>query len=146
MVLQWNVAPSAALHLVPVCACLTDTSHTSYHCSLWVDRCSQWLMLVGNSVVLHMCCSAACPRVTFLCVCAYFCVQKKKPNVRCWTKSLNKEPAISVPPLPVFFCCLCYCCFIVRDVVLPVCSASKAPPPAFSPFHHLHRLCQVDLG
>lgn len=74
MVAQWGVSPSAALHPVPVCACLTDTSHTGCHCSLWVDWCSQWLMLAWSSVVLHVCCSTACPQVTFpLCVCLSEC-------------------------------------------------------------------------
>lgn len=66
---QWGVAPSAALHPVPECACLTDTSYTGYHCSLCADWCSQWVMLAGTSMVLHVCCSTACPQVTFLCVC-----------------------------------------------------------------------------
>lgn len=69
MMAQWGVAPSAALHPVPECACLTDTSYTGYHCSLRVDWCSQWVMLAGTSMVLHVCCSTACPQVTFLCVC-----------------------------------------------------------------------------
>lgn len=81
MVVQWGVSPSAALHHVPVCACMTDTSHTGCHCSLWVDWCSQWLMLAWSSVVLHVCCSTACPQVTFPpCVREWvcFCVRKTK--------------------------------------------------------------------
>lgn len=69
MVAPWCVARSSALHPVPVCACLTDTSHTSYHCSLWVDWCSEWFMLAWCSIVLHVCCSAACPQVNSPCVC-----------------------------------------------------------------------------
>lgn len=83
MVAQWSVAPFAALHPVPVCACLTDTSHTGYHCSLWVDWCSQWVMLAGNSMVLHVCCSTACPQVTFpwLCVCVLLCEHLRKTKM-----------------------------------------------------------------
>lgn len=71
MVAQWGVPPSAALHPVPVCACLTDTSHTGCHCSLRVDECSVWVTLAGSSVVLHVCCSSARPQVTFPCGCAF---------------------------------------------------------------------------
>lgn len=73
MAAQWGVEPSAALHPVPVCACLIDTSHTSYHCSLWADCCSQWFILPASSMVLHVCCSTA-PRSLFpACACARFC-------------------------------------------------------------------------
>lgn len=82
MAAQWGVEPSSALHPVPVCACLIDTSHTSYHCSLWADGCSQWFMLAASSMVLHVCCSTACPRVTLpwarVCFCASILGRQKR--------------------------------------------------------------------
>ena len=66
---------------VPVCACLIDTSHTSYHCSLWAGACSQWFILPASSMVLHVCCSTACPQVTLPCarvrVCASILERQK---------------------------------------------------------------------
>lgn len=102
MVAQWGVVPSAALHPVPVWACLTDTSHTGCHCSLWVDWCSEWLMLAGSSVVLHMCCSTACPQVTFphVCACAFVWVFKEDKDdmittLKQW-KSLIQDTGVCV--------------------------------------------------
>lgn len=126
MVAQWGVAPSTALHPVPVCVCLTDTSHTGCHCSLWVDWCSEWLMLAGSSVVLHVCCSTACPQVTFPCVCAcaFVCgfeedkddmMERKKKKLRYWPLCVNQREkremmravynSSTVLPPPMFLLC-----------------------------------------
>lgn len=72
-----------------MCACLTDTSHTGCHCSLWVDWCSRWLMLARSSVVLHVCCSTACPQVTFpsVCVCVWAFL---------WVLEVDKDDMINI--------------------------------------------------
>lgn len=81
MVVQWGV--------LSLCrrACLTDTSYTGCHCSLWTDWCSGWLdagwEICGTTTcMLHHCLSCP-PGHVSLCVlmCFYLPCEKDKLGV-----------------------------------------------------------------
>lgn len=126
MAVRWCCS-EALLHprLFILCQCVHawQTAHTPVTIvlsgSTGVHSDSCWLVAQW-----YYTCAAPLPALGSrfpVCVCMFLCAGKKgkktnKRMLRCWSKSLNKEMNISVPPLPVFFsCCVgasSYCLFL----------------------------------